>query len=113
MNNITKGYTRQLGCHQTCQRGTRSTICASEVSWLSSRCTCQVRSRRCFGPSSSCSPIETEAEEKLYRGTQPTPTSHHCYTERHVDTRKVQGHYLRQVPGPKGAVGRRAIEQKW
>ncbi|KAH3861634.1 hypothetical protein DPMN_024568 [Dreissena polymorpha] len=32
---------------------------------LSSGCTCQAMSRRGFGPSSSCRPIETEAEEEF------------------------------------------------
>ncbi|KAH3866068.1 hypothetical protein DPMN_029120 [Dreissena polymorpha] len=37
-------------------------------------------------------------------GTQPMPRLQHCYISgRHLEERKVQGHSLQQVPGPRGA----------
>ncbi|KAH3836445.1 hypothetical protein DPMN_109815 [Dreissena polymorpha] len=100
---IIEGYTRQLGCHQTYQRRTRLTICASQGSFVALFRMCQARSRRSFGPSSHCRPIETKAEEELVRGAQPTPTLQHCHTERHLEAKRVHGHSFQQVPGPRGA----------
>ncbi|KAH3825957.1 hypothetical protein DPMN_127844 [Dreissena polymorpha] len=47
-------------------------------------------------------PLKLKLKKSWTGGAQPTPTVQHCHSERHLEARRVQGHSLQQVPGPRG-----------